>query len=64
MIENGMVLPHKYLDPVEPMEIGNCSGCEHSVYDGEDHLEFDDVLLHDDSTCLTNYIRDNAEVRR
>ncbi|MBM7634036.1 hypothetical protein [Geomicrobium sediminis] len=63
MLENGMLLPDKYLDPVEPMEIGNCEGCVHSVYDGEDHLEFDDVLLHDDTACIANYVRDVSEAR-
>ncbi|GAK05199.1 hypothetical protein JCM19037_3677 [Geomicrobium sp. JCM 19037] len=63
MIENTMLLPHKYLDPVEPMVIGECEGCKDNVHETDEHLEIDDVLLHDDTTCIAAYIREVA-VRR
>ena len=61
MIENPMVLPNKYLDPKEPTVIGTCEGCGEEVLDFEEAIEFfDDVLLHDEFDCITDYVRRNS----
>ena len=58
MIENPMVLPNSVLDPKEPTVIGTCEGCNEDVLDYEEAIEFDnDVLLHDEFDCITDYVR-------
>lgn len=59
-IENPMVRPLKD-SPVEA--IGVCEGCEENIEHGEEYLDFDGVLLHEDSICIRDYVRNQSSLK-
>lgn len=48
--------PRGYEEEPEPRKIGRCVGCGSFVYSDEEQLETLDGPLHDDSTCMRNYL--------
>lgn len=48
------------IQEIEPNIIEHCDGCDEPIIEGEDMCDWGSVMLHDDSECITNYVRNNS----
>lgn len=47
----------EYYASREPEIIGYCEQCNEPIYKGDDYIDFNDTLLHDDADCILDYVR-------
>lgn len=48
----------------EPVRIlGKCPGCGDDIETGDEVIEFEDVLIHNDSSCCRRYLKSVGQER-
>jgi len=59
-LENGRVCSDLFGVDVQQMDrvvVGECVGCKEDIFEGEESVNFNDDLLHDEDRCLAAYVR-------
>lgn len=64
MIENPMVIDRYWKDQEqEPECIGECPGCREDIMEGEEVVDFNGVLIHDDHDCVYQYVAKQSVIK-
>ncbi|OUB08482.1 hypothetical protein BK708_36900 [Bacillus thuringiensis serovar yunnanensis] len=60
MVENYMVI-HNTHDSSSTDCTDYCKACDGEIYFGEPYFDFEGDFLHDDITCIRQYVEDHAD---